>query len=208
MECAKGKEYANSPSVKVNPKQLALLGTSADPPTNGHRALLEGLSKLFPRVITWASDNPLKVHSASLLQRQELLEILVEDLNVPHLEINQSLSSPWAIKTLEKAEELWPNAELILVVGSDLTHQIPRWVKSKDILKKARLGIAPREGWPVNELDLSKLKALGGEITVLPLNIPESASSSIRNETKITHIPTAILPTLIKENLYGLSKHT
>ena len=192
--------------MKANYKQLALLGTSADPPTYGHRALLEGLSKLFPRVITWASNNPLKAHSASLLQRQELLEILVKDLNIANIEINQSLSSPWAIKTLETAEKLWPEAELVLIVGSDLAPQIKQWVRPKDLLTKARLAIAPREGWPVDEWDLKNLKELGGIIDLLPLNIPATASSSIRDQPHISHIPKAILPALIKENLYGLTR--
>ena len=51
---------------------IALLGTSADPPTLGHQALLIGLLSLFPQVITWASNNPVKIHSASLEERHQL----------------------------------------------------------------------------------------------------------------------------------------
>ncbi len=194
--------------MKTNSQRLALLGTSADPPTNGHRALLQGLCRLFPRVITWASNNPLKAHSASLSQRQKLLKVLVQDLDTQNLEVNQTLSSPWAIKTLEKAERLWPEAELVLIIGSDLIHQIPDWERPVDLLKKARLGIAPREGWPVNKIDLANLKKLGGHLDLLPLRIPATASSAIRSEPEIAQIPEAILPILIKENLYGLSKTT
>ncbi|MGL6133191.1 MAG: nicotinate-nucleotide adenylyltransferase, partial [Prochlorococcaceae cyanobacterium] len=43
-----------------SPSTVAMLGTSADPPTRGHQALLEGLLNLYPRVATWASDNPVK----------------------------------------------------------------------------------------------------------------------------------------------------
>ena len=34
---------------------IALFGTSADPPSTGHRALLEGLLDHYPQVVTWAS---------------------------------------------------------------------------------------------------------------------------------------------------------
>ncbi len=190
------------------PNQLALLGTSADPPTHGHQVLLEGLAKLFPMVITWASDNPFKTHNVCLSQRQELLKILVNDLNLPNLDVNHNLSSPWALKTIEKAEHYWPNSELILIIGSDLIHQIPTWLRSKDLLKKARLGIAPREGWPIQKLAIKTIKDLGGEIDLLPLNIPATASSSIRNKPKVVDIPKAILPILIQKNLYGLSTTT
>ena len=45
---------------------IALLGTSADPPTRGHQVLLEGLLNRYGQVATWASDNPLKQHDAPL----------------------------------------------------------------------------------------------------------------------------------------------
>ena len=188
--------------------QLALLGTSADPPTHGHQVLLEGLAKLFPMVITWASDNPFKTHNVCLSQRQELLKILVTDLNLPNLEVNHNLSSPWALQTIEKAELYWPDSELILIIGSDLIDQIPTWLRSKDLLKKARLGIAPRDGWPIKKLALKTITDLGGKIDLLPLNIPPAASSSIRNKPKIVDIPKAILPTLVQKNLYGLATTT
>ena len=40
------------------PPTVALLGTSADPPSHGHRSLLAGLAATYPLVATWASDNP------------------------------------------------------------------------------------------------------------------------------------------------------
>ena len=52
--------------------EIALLGTSADPPTLGHQALLEGLLQHFGQVATWASDNPMKRHGAALDQRCDL----------------------------------------------------------------------------------------------------------------------------------------
>ncbi|MEB3235493.1 MAG: adenylyltransferase/cytidyltransferase family protein, partial [Cyanobacteriota bacterium] len=79
---------------------LALFGTSADPPTLGHQALLEQLLLHYPRVVTWASDNPQKAHGAPLQQRAALLAALVQSLDNPRLEHCQELSSPWAITTL------------------------------------------------------------------------------------------------------------
>ena len=57
---------------------IALLGTSADPPTRGHQVLLEGLLNRYGQVATWASDNPLKQHDAPLELRAMLLGELPE----------------------------------------------------------------------------------------------------------------------------------
>ena len=59
---------------------IALLGTSADPPTRGHQVLLEGLLNRYGQVATWASDNPLKQHDAPLELRAMLLGQLVQQL--------------------------------------------------------------------------------------------------------------------------------
>ena len=184
---------------------IALLGTSADPPTCGHESLLRGLSTLFPRVITWASDNPIKQHAASLSIRHKLLKALVDDINNPQLELIQDLSSPRTITTLEKASSRWPNTNLIFVIGSDLTGELPNWFKVKDLLKKARIGIALREGWPLKRDHIKNIEILGGSIEFLPLEIPASSSSKFRELYKTSEIPKAILPLLQNLNLYGLA---
>tara|TARA_B100001250_G_scaffold124759_1_gene106034 strand:- start:478 stop:1065 length:588 start_codon:yes stop_codon:yes gene_type:complete len=191
--------------VRSEVNQIALLGTSADPPTYGHQALLEGLSRLFPKVITWASDNPIKNHGASLAQRHVFLKTLVNDLAIPQIEIKQELSSPWTIKTLEKARFYWPQEDLILVVGSDLIKQIPGWFQARNLLRKVRIGIAPREGWPIKKKELSGLEKMGGQIDLLPLKLPATSSSKIRKAPNISQIPKSILPLILKEKLYGLS---
>ena len=72
---------------------LALFGTSADPPTRGHQALLEGLLSRYGQVSTWASDNPMKQHGAPLKLRARLLGTLVQQLGDARLTLAQELSS-------------------------------------------------------------------------------------------------------------------
>ena len=95
---------------------IALLGTSADPPTRGHQVLLEGLLNRYGQVATWASDNPLKQHDAPLELRAMLLGQLVEQLQDERLELAQHLSSPYTLITLQRAAKNWPNRELVFVV--------------------------------------------------------------------------------------------
>ena len=188
---------------KIN--SIALFGTSADPPTLGHEALLSELTKIFPKVITWASDNPDKKHQIPLLKRTQLLRLLVKKISHPKLELVQELSSPRTIHTLKKAFQLWPESSFIFVIGSDLALQVPKWLNAKSILSKVRIAIAMRDGWPISEIQLEEIKNLGGEIEILPFKIPESSSSQFRERPQKVLVPQEIVPLLLEENLYGLA---
>ena len=194
--------------MKPKTNSIALFGTSADPPTLGHEALLGELIKIFPKVITWASDNPDKKHQIPLLKRSELLRILVKKISNPKLELVQELSSPRTIHTLKKAFQLWPEASFSFVIGSDLAVQVPKWLNAKSILNKATIAIAMRDGWPISDNQLEDITNLGGEIDLLPFNIPESSSSKFRERPQEVLVPKELVPLLLEENLYGIADNT
>ncbi|WP_114994645.1 nicotinate-nucleotide adenylyltransferase [Synechococcus sp. UW179A] len=185
--------------------EIALLGTSADPPTVGHQALLEALLTRFDRVATWASDNPMKRHDADLEQRCDLLKTLVESIASRRLQLAQELSSPFAVTTLERASERWPDHRLCFVVGSDLAQQIPAWKESQRMLQQCNLGIVPREGWPLEPCTLETLRQMGASTRVLPLGIPATASSQVKQKQKRQQVPECLWPLLLKHNLYGFN---
>ena len=194
--------------MKAKINSIALFGTSADPPTLGHEALLGELTNIFPKVITWASDNPDKKHQIPLLKRTQLLRILVKKISHPKLELVQELSSPRTINTLNKAFQLWPEASFSFVIGSDLAVQVPKWLNAKSILNKATIAIAMRDGWPISDSQLEDIKNLGGEIDLLPFNIPESSSSKFREKPQEVLVPKELVPLLLEENLYGIADNT
>jgi nicotinate-nucleotide adenylyltransferase len=182
---------------------IALFGTSADPPTLGHQALLEHLLKHYPRVLTWASDNPQKRHGAMLCQREQLLAALVETIDNPKLELRQELSSPWAITTLERAHAQWPGAELVFVIGSDLVPQILQWRQAQQVLRRAQLTVVPRAGCPVQPEALAALRQQGAQVAVLELPIPATASSNLRQNPTADQLPAAVWSLIQEHNLYG-----
>ena len=191
--------------MKAKINSIALFGTSADPPTLGHEALLSELTTIFPKVITWASDNPDKKHQLPLLKRTQLLRILVKKISNPNLELVQELSNPRTIHTLTKAFKLWPEASFSFVIGSDLAVQVPKWLNAKSILKKATIAIAMRDGWPISDQQLEVIKKLGGKIDLLSFHIPESSSSKFRERPQEVLVPQELVPFLLEENLYGLA---
>ena len=185
---------------------LALLGTSADPPTEGHRALLAGLAEHYGQVVTWASDNPLKQHGAPLAVRAQLLEALVQDLADPRIRHRQALSSPRAIDTVTRAAELWPGHALVFVVGGDLAAQVPSWYRAAELLQRCRLAVVPRQGFPLDPKALATIEALGGQIELVHLPVPATASSAIRRHPSPEQVPAALWAELVKHNLYGLGQ--
>ncbi|MFM7550002.1 MAG: nicotinate-nucleotide adenylyltransferase [Cyanobacteriota bacterium] len=188
-----------------SPREVALFGTSADPPTRGHQVLLEGLLERFPRVATWASENPMKQHGAPLALRSSLLEALVRQIHNPRLQHLQQLSSPFAIDTLTRAQERWPGAELVFVVGSDLAGQIPRWKQGAALLQHCRLAIAPRQDFPLQPEAKAALERLGARLELLAFPVPGTASSQLRAAPDPAQIPDGVWPLLLEHNLYGLT---
>ena len=83
---------------------IALFGTSADPPTNGHKRILEELSKIYDFTISYVSDNPNKKHKEVISIRSYLLQILIEDLDNPKILFNQSVSSQWAVESIKNCK--------------------------------------------------------------------------------------------------------
>ncbi|MFN9545700.1 MAG: nicotinate-nucleotide adenylyltransferase [Cyanobacteriota bacterium] len=195
--------------VGIAVSAVALFGTSADPPTIGHKALLRGLLELFPRVVTWASDNPLKPRQTPLEVRIALLAALVDAIGDPRLTLVQELSSPWAIETLERARHRWPEQTPVFVVGSDLPAQMPRWRQAARLLKDLELAVAPRQGWPVREADLEALREMGAQVCVLPLSPTAAASSQSRElawrSLDSSLVPEELWPLLRRHGLYGLA---
>ena len=135
----------------------------------------------------------------------KLLGELVAAIGDPRLSHRQELSSPWAITTLEQAAAQWPGSELVFVVGSDLAAQIPSWKQAEAVLKACVLAIAPRAGWPLQPKQLEQLTQLGGRVVILPLQVPATASSALRQTPDPAQLPAALLPLLLKHNLSGLA---
>jgi nicotinate-nucleotide adenylyltransferase len=192
--------------TRVLPPGLALFGTSADPPTAGHRALLAGLAAAYGEVVTWASDNPCKQHGAPLLQRAGLLQRLVDELADPRITLHQELSSPRALETLERAQALWPSRELVFVVGGDLAAQVPRWYRAAELLRRCRLAVVPRQGFALDPEAMEALRQLGGHPELLELPVPGTASSAVRAQPDPEQLPAAVWDELVKHNLYGLGQ--
>jgi len=186
--------------------QIALFGTSADPPTQGHRTILEWLSNRYDRVAVWAADNPLKTHQTPLQHRMKMLELMIASLDTPqnNVQLYPELSSPRSLETVEKATSIWGNhTNFIFVIGSDLVSQIPRWYASAELLKRVDLLIVPRPGYPPAENELQTLTKMGGNYQVADLNAPPVSSTAYRENGKADVIDASVKDYIQAKQLYS-----
>lgn len=171
--------------------EIALFGTSADPPTTGHQGILRWLSQHFDQVVVWASDNPFKSHQTIIEHRTKMLKILIEEISPDHnITLHQELSSRRTLETVKGVQQYWPDAQLHLVVGSDLIAQMPKWYKIEALLSQVSLLIVPRPGYEVEDENLKNLQQLGGNVAIASIiGLPVSSSSYRQNGDPETLTP-------------------
>jgi nicotinate-nucleotide adenylyltransferase len=184
--------------------QIALFGTSADPPTYGHLEILTWLTKRYDRVAVWASDNPFKPDQTPLVDRTEMLRLVVTLSGKPleKLRVYPELSYPRTINTLLRAQKIWKDAKFTFVMGADLLPQLPTWYKAKELLQAVDLIVIPRSGYQISEEAIDRIKALGGTLEVADLITPNVSSSAYRHDMAPNTVPNIVQSYIHQENLY------
>ncbi|MBD2163804.1 nicotinate-nucleotide adenylyltransferase [Calothrix membranacea FACHB-236] len=185
--------------------RIALFGTSADPPTAGHQAILGWLSERYDWVAVWAADNPFKSHQTALIHRAAMLRLLISDIPTSrhNIALEQELSSFRTLETLKKAKMRWgENPEYTLVIGSDLLNQLPRWYKVEDLLRQVQLLVVPRPGYAIDESSLEGVQQLGGKIAIASLTGLDISSTAYREHGDSQALTPPIVAYINQEHLY------
>ena len=177
----------------IKEKKIAIFGTSADPPTIGHKKILEELSKIYYFTITYASNNPQKNHQENLSIRSLLLRTLIEDLKNPNIIFNQDISSQWTIESIKKCKKFYKFNSLDFVIGSDLIKDIFYWKTFNEIVKEVGFFIIKREGYPISVKDIKMLEDNKVKFKISTLSIPEISSSMVRLSTGYSYLPESVI---------------
>jgi nicotinate-nucleotide adenylyltransferase len=182
--------------------QIALFGTSADPPTTGHQAILEWLATRFDEVAVWAADNPFKQGQTPLVHRQAMLALLLDAVrqNYPNVTLCAHLSDARSLNSVRLAQQIWPQAHLTLVAGSDVLASLPSWYRIEELLRTVQVQIVPRPGFPVDRADLKALKDLGGQFTVAADFVGPDVSSTTYRQTKTEAVMIPAIAAYIREH--------
>ncbi len=189
--------------------KIALFGTSADPPTVGHQAILHWLSQHYDRVAVWASDNPFKQHQTPLTDRTEMLALAIADINLVHNNINlhPELSDRRTLITVNKAREKWgKEVEFTLVIGSDILSQITSWYRIEKLLQQVKVLVVPRSGYGIKDKGLTALKEVGGRFAIASLNAPKVSSSTYRWQKDKSLVIPEVHNYIWQNNLYNIAE--
>jgi len=183
-------------------KSIALFGTSADPPTIGHKKILEELSKIYAFTISYVSNNPKKKHIEDISIRSHLLKTLIDDLDNPKILFNQKISSQWAVESIKKCKEIYKFNNLDFVIGSDLIKDIFYWKDFDKIILEVSFFIILREGYPVESNTLKMLETYRVKFKISTIKTPNISSSKFRLNFNCSNLPSSLIDIVKKNNLY------
>ena len=183
-------------------KSIALFGTSADPPTIGHKKILEELSKIYSFTIGYVSNNPNKNHKEDISIRSHLLKTLIEDLDNPKILFNQSVSSQWAVESIKKCKSIYEHNNLDFVIGSDLIKDIFYWKNFDKITDEVKFLVILREGYPVESNTLKMLETYKVKFKISTIKTPNISSSKFRLNFNCSNLPSSLIDIVKNNNLY------
>jgi len=187
-------------------KSIAFFGTSADPPTIGHKKILEELSKIYTFTISYVSNNPKKKHIEDISIRSHLLKTVIEDLDNPKILFNQSVSSQWAVDSIKQCKRIYEFDNLDFVIGSDLIKDIFYWKNFDNITEEVSFLVILREGYPVESNTLKMLETYKVKFKISTIKIPKISSSKFRSNFNYSNLPTSLIDIVKKNNLYESAK--
>ena len=185
---------------------IALFGTSADPPTIGHKKILEELSNIYAFTISYVSNNPNKKHKQDISIRSHLLKTLIKDIDNPRILFNQEVSSPWAFESIKKCKKIYNLNSLDFVIGSDLIKNIICWKNFDKITQEVNFFIILRDGYPIESNTLKMLEKYNVKFKISSIKIPNISSSKFRLNFNYSNLPKSLIDIVKKNNLYESTK--
>jgi nicotinate-nucleotide adenylyltransferase len=177
---------------------IGLFGGSFDPPHNGHVALARtaaaelGLDEVL--VLVSADPGHKYVETAA--------EIRLELARAAFPELRVVLDDYARTVDLLRAHPEWEDP--VFLIGADQFCDFLAWKEPDEVLRRARIGVATRPGYPREQLNavLEQLEApdrvLFFELEPLPV-----ASSELRDRLDPAAIPPAVAEIIERDGLYG-----
>jgi nicotinate-nucleotide adenylyltransferase len=169
--------------------RIGVFGGTFDPPHVGHVILAsEAAFQLQLAKVLWVltPDPPNKLTrtiSPVEFRLQMVQAIMGDDPSFELSRIDLDRPGPhYAVDTLHRLQETYPDARLVYLMGGDSLHDLPTWYHPQELVDAcANLGIMHRVGDEINLDKLEKqLPGITAKIAYLDAPLMEISSSQIR----------------------------
>ena len=198
-------------------RRTGIYGGSFDPVHKGHLHLAEtAMEKLSLDEIIFVPANisPFKCDKADVTSgsdRYEMLRLALEDrenMSVSDYELNQTGVS-YTVYTLRHMKNLYPDSQLVLLMGSDMLMSFERWYCWQEIMEYAELGCISRNEGDRDILmkqaeklsEYGKIHVLWEDI--LPMSSTEVRSFLKKDEDCSCYLPEKVVQYIVQRHLYG-----
>lgn len=172
-------------------ERIGIFGGTFNPPHTGHiRAAVRGaealgLDKVLLIPARQVPGKQIPEGSPTPEQRLEMVRLAAAacpKLEVSDLEVRAPGNS-YTWQTLRTLREMYPGAELTLMVGSDRLLSLPKWKQAEEIVKTAAIAVLPRGGKQEKNLllpGIAALEEMGAKVTVAETVPCEISSTQLR----------------------------
>jgi len=176
--------------MKTN--HIAILGSSFNPPHNGHVAVIQDLVKNHQYDAIWLMpvfSHPFGKKLAPYGDRLAMTKLLVESLpsqkiSLCQAEKNLGKSPSYTIDVIKALQKQNPLVHFSLVIGSDAKQDLAKWYRIDDLQRLVDFVFIPRQGFeasPYPDISSTQLRrhlAKGEDVsTLMPKMIADYARS-------------------------------
>ena len=169
-------------------ERLAIMGGTFDPIHMGHLRMAYAVQQqlAFDKVVFLPAYIPphkqTRSDFASWEDRLAMVQMAVQnyaDFVVSTLEFDRGGIS-YTYDTVNFLQELWPDAEIYLIIGEDSLTQLFTWYRVQDLLRLVHFVAAERPGYEGEEGVARLTKAYGAWVAekIIHAEVPDTAISS------------------------------
>lgn len=170
--------------------RIGILGGTFDPVHIGHAALAKAAIeelKLDRLLLIPSGDPPYKKPCTAKIHRLAMVRFAAEDIagaEVSDIEIDRP-GPTYAADTLMQLHDMYPDAELIYILGSDAARKVRNWKRSDEVMKLCSFACVARAG-SGEDVPEGMLR--------LSADIPGISSDDIRSRIAVGDDVSALLP--------------
>lgn len=135
--------------------KIAILGGGFNPPHLGHLLICQQVLSFTENREIWLIPyfaHPWEKSAISPLHRFKMTKMMENGkIKVSDLEIKLKRKN-YTYETVEMLKQNYPHHNFSWIIGSDLYQEFFTWERADEMVKKIRILVFPRAGWPLGKL--------------------------------------------------------